>query len=557
MGMYSNERVEGFLHTDGRSMRNGRGEEVRLRGWAAGNWTNPEGFLCGDVRRPWAMDDPAQVPARFDRARSIEDSVRLLCGSAYAKGFWPRWYRSHLGEADLRAMAAYGYNSVRLPLNARAFLPEEPGFAWNEDSFAMLDEVLGWCEKYRLYAILDLHTAPGGQSGIKCDDGLKSMPLFFLEEESMERSIRLWEEIARRYKDRWIVGGYDLLNEPVAPCEWFQLIPQLAAYYDRLIPRLRAIDKNHMLTIEGAAAATNMEIFDHNYDPKCNNWCIHVHFYGLSPERRSLFRYLEPSLRLNVPVWLGEGGGPAQDIAALLEAADSLGMGFNLWSWKTSMAGGGKLRRDPVQYALPRGWDRLLDFFHGAGPRPGYTECQAIFDEMLENMKFENCTLVPEQHGVVLRRPGRRVPAAAYDSTRGAFAGGWEYGNPYDFRTEDATHLLLRDGVLPPRRDMPFSRPMNFRWDPLDDLLLELDTGAYASYSLLDAQEPCRVRVTVRARERSILHISCGGMEKLVPLEPGAGFVPVEAFTLPAAEEHRVRVEAVEGRIQLESVEFL
>lgn len=133
-------------------MRNGRGEEVRLRGWAAGNWTNPEGFLCGDVRRPWAMDDPAQVPARFDRARSIEDSVRLLCGSAYAKGFWPRWYRSHLGEADLRAMAAYGYNSVRLPLNARAFLPEEPGFAWNEDSFAMLDEVLGWCEKYRLYA---------------------------------------------------------------------------------------------------------------------------------------------------------------------------------------------------------------------------------------------------------------------------------------------------------------------------------------------------------------------------------------------------------------------
>lgn len=557
MSIYSNERVEGFLHTDGRSMRNGRGEEIRLRGWAAGNWTNPEGFLCGDVRRPWAMDDPAQPPARFDRARSMEDSVRLLCGSEYAKKFWPRWYRSHLGEADIRAMAGYGYNSVRLPLNARAFLPEEPGFTWNEDSFAMLDDVLDWCERYRLYAILDLHTAPGGQSGIKCDDGLKSMPLFFLEEESMERSIRLWEEIARRYKDRWIVGGYDLLNEPVAPCEWFHLIPQLAAYYDRLVPRLRAIDKNHMLTIEGAAAATNMEIFDHNYDPKCNNWCIHVHFYGLSPERRSLFRYLEPSLRLNVPVWLGEGGGNAQEISALLEAADSLGMGFNLWSWKTSMTPDGKLRRDPVQYALPKGWDQLLDFFNGAGPRPGYTECQAIFNEMLENMKFENCTLSPEQHGIVLRRPGRRVPAAAYEPRTGTFSSGWEYGNPYDFRTEDGTRLLLRDGTPPPRRDMPFSRPMHFRWNPLDDLLLELDMGGYASYSLLDVREPCRVRVMVRARERSILHISCGDMEKLVPLERSTEFVPVEAFTLPPAEEHRVRVEAVEGRIQLESVEFL
>ena len=30
---------------------------------------------------------------------------------------------------------------------------------WNEDGFKMLDDVIDWCEKYRIYAILDLHAA--------------------------------------------------------------------------------------------------------------------------------------------------------------------------------------------------------------------------------------------------------------------------------------------------------------------------------------------------------------------------------------------------------------
>ena len=98
-------------------MCNGKGEEILLRGWGAGNWTNPEGFLCGGFPRPWSAADPHRVPERFDRARTIEDSLRLLCGSSYASKFWPQWRRNHLGEADIQAMARYGYNSVRLPLN--------------------------------------------------------------------------------------------------------------------------------------------------------------------------------------------------------------------------------------------------------------------------------------------------------------------------------------------------------------------------------------------------------------------------------------------------------
>ena len=40
---------------------------------------------------------------------------------------------------------------------------------WNEDGFKMLDDVIDWCEEYGIYAILDLHAAPGGQSATACD----------------------------------------------------------------------------------------------------------------------------------------------------------------------------------------------------------------------------------------------------------------------------------------------------------------------------------------------------------------------------------------------------
>lgn len=556
MDIYSNERVSGFLHADGRRMCNGNGEEILLRGWGAGNWTNPEGFLCGDYPRPWSGKDPHQVPERFDRARTIESSIRLLCGSKYAREFWPKWYHNHLGESDIKAMAQYGYNSIRLPLNARVFLPEESEIRWNEDGFEMLTTVLDWCEKYRLYAILDMHTAPGGQSGIRCDDGLEYFPRFFLEEESMERTMLLWEEIARRYKDRWIVGGYDLLNEPLASSDSLYLMPRLSTFYDQLIERIRAIDKNHMLTLEGAQAATNTEIFDHNFDPACNNWCIHIHYYGLSPERRSLFRYLEPGLRLNVPVWMGEGGGPYQDIAALLEAADCLGIGFNLWSWKVSTLPDGSLRRDPVQYRLPRNWDTILACLNEGAPRPSYTECQAIFDEMLENMKFENCILSPEQHAYILRKPGRQVPAAAYDSAPHSFYGGWDYGNVFDYRTEDRIKLVLKDGKLPPRHSMAFDPSPAPVQRPLENLLLELNTGEYVSYTVFDVREKCRVYLTLRAAEPSSIQISNGNGGYMVQIPGSGSFKEIESLSLPVSRRHCIKIEILSGRIQIDHITF-
>ena len=60
----------------------------------------------------------------------------------------------------------------------------------------------------------DLHGAPGGQTGANIDDSERDLPELFTDRRNAERTVALWRLLAERYKDEWIVAGYDLLNEP-------------------------------------------------------------------------------------------------------------------------------------------------------------------------------------------------------------------------------------------------------------------------------------------------------------------------------------------------------
>ena len=98
------------------------------------------------------------------------------------------------------------------------------------------------------------------------------MPRLFMEQEYFDRGIALWEEIARRYKDEWIVGGYDLLNEPIRPKRFPQdadvddLLPRLQEFYRKQL-RLSGRSINGILfTLEGHHWASDASIFHKKYD---------------------------------------------------------------------------------------------------------------------------------------------------------------------------------------------------------------------------------------------------------------------------------------------------
>ena len=550
---YDNSRVKGMLHARGRKIVNGDGEEIILRGWGAGNWTNPEGFMVGIGEKYMGscMSPELALPGRFQSGRTMTTVIRETCGTKYAREFWPRWHAAHLAEADIREMARLGYNSIRLPLTAWVLLPEEPEAEFDEAGFEMLTRVLDACEKYRIYAILDLHGAPGGQSGLWCDDGLDNVPHMFLEPESRERALMLLEELARRYGQRWIVGGYDVLNEPISIPRWHHLTPELEAFYDEAVRRIRRHDKNHLLFLEGPVFATDTRMFKKNFDPECSNWALSVHMYSFRPEKRSLFKFLEVSRRLNVPVWIGEGKSNNIDMCGFYEIAAREGIGFNLWCWKT-VAGA---EAGAVKYDLPEGFQAILDYAMQGGARPTYAQSQALFDALIERLKFENCRGDAEVHRYCQRRQGVEIPGAAYDGGhRGeSFYGeNWE-GNPLCFRTEDGMELVLRDGVEVQDGPMlPGSKPNTA--SPLEELLLALKEGEFACYSVHPVTEECPVEITARGKGR--LRISCDGEERDIAISREDEFETIPAMTLSAGAEKTVKILGREGRVQIRSVAF-
>ena len=303
MSKYGRAAVKGILHTQGTKIVNGDNEEIILEGYGVGNWMNPEGFMIGapgdsglgleQMDKLTGFDGTKErvgvmYPNRFDRHRSVDAVVKELCGEKYAKSFWKRWYANHLMEDDIRMMAELDLNSVRLVLNSGTLLKEQPEFEFDEEGFAVVEQVIDWCEKYGIYAILDMHAAPGGQAGGLFDDGYDSFPRLFYDQECWDRGVALWEELAKRFGDREIVGGYDLLNEPLSLPIDSEVLPKLGQFYDECIKVIRRHDTKHMFFLEPAGFARHMINFDHDYDPGYHNWAIHLHRYGFFPEINEL-----------------------------------------------------------------------------------------------------------------------------------------------------------------------------------------------------------------------------------------------------------------------------
>ena len=562
MNKFSRDRVKGFLHTDGRRMVNGDGKTVVLRGWGMGNWMNPEGFMIGGV--PLFVENADfndfALPRRFERGRTMETTVRELCGSRYARDYWIRWAKNYVTEEDIRLMAEMGYNSVRLPISSRLFLAEEPEILWVEEGFAILDQVLDWCEKYKIYAILDMHGAPGGQSALACDDGLDNRPHMFTEPESRERAILLWEEFARRYADRWIVGGYDLINEPLSGPDCAYLIPELGKFYDELIPRIRKYDKNHMLTLEGAVFSMDMDIFDHEYDPECHNWCIHTHFSHFSPEVRDLYRFRDSSVRCNVPIWIGEGGSELVDNSIYYEIAATFDIGYSIWTWKSADDPKGE-GSGVVRYQLPKDWEPVRAYIRNGGPRPSYQESQKIMDEMLENIRMEHCSVWWEKNYYNLRQPGITLPAVGFDEGSGK-ANGWRFGNPFGYRTETGMKMVLKPGVKPPKHVVVPTREEIRPSNPLTDLCLELRAGERVAYTIRDVEKTCNVTAQLRSvdGQESRVKIICtsldGKVQEQVVTVKGAETVGYDLAVLETGVAWVVTVVMEEGSVQMDEITF-
>lgn len=527
-------RVKGFLHVQDKKLVNGEGEEVLLSGWGLGNWLLCEGYM-------WR----AEGEGRFDRPRRMESVLRELTGDTYAAKFWPRFRERYITKDDIAAMAAQGYNSVRIPFNWRLFLENEPGLHWKEEGFALLDRCIDWCEEYGLYAFLDMHGAPGGQTGANIDDCFDDVPRLYLEDDCWHKALALWRALAERYRDRWIVGGYDLLNEPLAPGKYEYLLPRLCQFYEEAVAAIREVDSRHLFSIEGHHWASNPQVFYKRYD---DNMVIHFHRYACLPDLSAFSEWLALSDRLQLPLWLGETGeNLPQWFAAMYPLSVSLGVGYNLWPWKKM-----DCENSPCSVRVPEGWDELMGFVTG-GPHPGHSRAQEILEQYLGNMDYSRCDHNDSLRAHLFRTPGCTVRATDFDELPGrglSYSGTREEAPLYPYRRD--TGMAIREEQT--LQTLPRRFTFDCRWDRFT---LELCPGEFATYTVNDPADGSEVLFTYRSEEPVEVTVWQDDRALGSFTWPAAKpFTAAPPLPLRAAGESHIRLQVTAGSLSLETVQF-
>jgi Cellulase (glycosyl hydrolase family 5) len=386
-----------FLHTEGQNIVNESGQKIRLRGLGLGNWLLPEGYM-------WKFGKGG------DRPRRIEKIVSDLIGPENAARFWREYRSNYITEADIRRIAELGFNSVRPALNARLFLTEGKHPRYVRAGFATLDNLVGWCRKYGVYVIIDMHAAPGGQTGANIDDSRNDEPELFSRPENQERLVHLWTKIASRYKDEPTVAGYDLLNEPLpertgAAAKYKS---QLEPLYRRVTKAIRQVDTRHLIIVEGANWANDWSAFTKPFDP---NLVYQFHYYCWNhPDHlNDISGYLRYRDKFNAPVWVGETGEKDKPIYwATTDYFEANNIGWAFWPWKKMDA-----RNAPYSYRPPENWDEIAAYSRGGG-KPSAGVAQEAFNQLLRNIRLQNCQYFPDVVNSILRRVPGKVEAENY-----------------------------------------------------------------------------------------------------------------------------------------------
>jgi hypothetical protein len=141
-------------------------------------------------------------------------------------------FDSFIRAEDLRRIADWGFDHVRLPVDYPVLEDEQHPGEYRPGGFERLDQALAWCRENDLRVILDLHKAPG-----YAFDSLGTVSLF-RDAAQQDRLLALWRELARRFggQQEWV--ALELLNEIVLKdgSAWNALYPRLVAEIRREAP---------------------------------------------------------------------------------------------------------------------------------------------------------------------------------------------------------------------------------------------------------------------------------------------------------------------------------
>lgn len=373
-----------LLKTQGEKIINDKGENIQLRGLGLGGWMLQEGYMLktADFAGP---------------QYKIKEKIAELIGEDGMNEFYKAYLKNGITRQDIDFLKKVGFNSIRLPMHYNLYtLPIEKESkkgenTWLEEGFKMTDDLLKWCADNKMYLILDLHAAPGGQGNdVNISDNDKSKPSLWESEENQKKTIALWKKLAERYKDSPWIGGYDLINEPninftgknINGTDEMSNAP-LWKLQKEITEAIRTVDKKHIIIIEGNGWGNNYNGLTPLWD---DNMVFSFHKYWNNNDDATLKFALNLREKHKIPIWLGETGENSNVwFTELIQLLDKHNIGYAFWPMKKidNIAGITNVKITPE-------YQKLLDYWKNGGEKPSKEFAKKALIQIADNYKFSN-----------------------------------------------------------------------------------------------------------------------------------------------------------------------
>ncbi|KAK9320748.1 glycoside hydrolase superfamily [Lipomyces orientalis] len=132
------------------------------------------------------------------REMQIRKALGKVLGPEKSSFFFNKFLEYFFMDEDAVFLRTPGLNSLRVPFNYRHLEDDMNPFVVLPEGFKHIDRIVDICARHGIYVLLDLHSAPGGQSqDWHCDDPI-GYAAFWDQKPFQDRIVNPWRTIAAR-----------------------------------------------------------------------------------------------------------------------------------------------------------------------------------------------------------------------------------------------------------------------------------------------------------------------------------------------------------------------